>query len=46
MEEQERRKCPECVNGKHPNCDKWVLDDNDQYVLCGCWPLTGPVRHG
>lgn len=28
--------CPECVQGKHSNCVEQTLDDNDQWVPCGC----------
>lgn len=28
--------CPECRNGKHPNCDGWAIDDNDEIAVCSC----------
>lgn len=28
--------CPECRNGKHPNCTGWALDAADEVVSCGC----------
>lgn len=29
--------CPECRNGKHPNCTERVLDlDTDKWVTCDC----------
>lgn len=28
--------CPECRNGKCPNCTVRVLDDEDQWAACPC----------
>ena len=28
--------CPECAQGKHPNCTGYVLDDNDNETPCQC----------
>lgn len=28
--------CPECANGKHPNCTHWAYDSADKYVACEC----------
>lgn len=40
-----RLKCPECVQGKHQNCTEDVLDENDDWVKCGCWPDPNGSRH-
>lgn len=30
--------CPECVAGKHRNCDTTAWDhDTDQPTACACW---------
>lgn len=28
--------CPECVQGKHPNCTGDAMDEDDRFVACGC----------
>lgn len=29
--------CPECANGKHPNCTGWAIDaETDCVVDCAC----------
>jgi hypothetical protein len=34
--------CPECANGKHPNCTGWAIDEKtDELVDCRC----GTERH-
>lgn len=33
--------CPECRQGKHPNCTGWALDDNDEVIPCGCSSCAG-----
>lgn len=38
-----RALCPECVQGKHGNCVEHTLDDNDEWVPCGC-PEHGGAR--
>lgn len=35
--------CPECVQGKHGNCIEQTLNDNDEWVPCGC-PEHGGAR--
>lgn len=30
--------CPECIVGKHGNCDQWAWDfERDDRAPCPCW---------
>lgn len=35
-ERLEKLVCPECRDGKHPNCTGWALGPNDDLVECNC----------
>lgn len=42
--EEPRLQCPECLNGKHPNCDGVAYDEKaDDTVPCACPCLTAPT---
>lgn len=36
MTEHQAAICPECRNGKHPNCDELAIDENDELTKCQC----------
>ena len=36
--------CPECRNGKHPNCDELAIDENDELTKCQCPDPIHPTR--
>ena len=37
--------CPECVAGKHPNCDGWAWSNaQDCYTSCPCWRGGHPKK--